>query len=341
MNLAEKYSPTRELAHAYSIHAPVMSLLPRFSRGFAYAQKSFSIYQSLGDLWGQGQALDFHGVALYAGSQFTECIEKCRESIRLLERAGDLWEVNVARLHTALSLFRLGNLKASAEESKNIHLSGIELGDIQASGFSLDCWAQSTGGKVPANDLQQELKRPRADVQVTAQVMVAEGVRLFYLGRVEEAAVVFEQSHRLAKKAGIMNAYVRPVLPWLASALRCQAEKTADRRKALLKRAWRVARRALKIARRFQNELPHALREYGLIAAVRGSIRRARKYLDESLTVAEQQGARFEYSQSLLARGRVGKQHNWAQAQQDLSTAQESLRSLGGAFVLDHGETGP
>ena len=56
MNLAEQYPPTLELAHAYSIHAPVMGLVAFFNRGVAYAQKSFDIYLSLGDLWGQGIA---------------------------------------------------------------------------------------------------------------------------------------------------------------------------------------------------------------------------------------------------------------------------------------------
>ena len=44
------------------------------------------------------------------------------------------------------------------------------------------------------------------------------------------------------------------------------------------------------MAKKFKTDLPHALREAGLIAAMHGSIRRARKYLDKSLAVAERQG---------------------------------------------------
>ena len=47
----------------------------------------------MGDVWGQGQSLHFYGLALYAPSRFEECIEKCREAVRLLERTGDRWEV--------------------------------------------------------------------------------------------------------------------------------------------------------------------------------------------------------------------------------------------------------
>ena len=277
---------------------------------------------------------------LHAASRFEECIEKCRESIRLLERAGDLWEANTARVHLAFSFHHLGFLSAAANEAQKVYLSGLEQGDIQASGFCLDVWAKSTGGQVPLEILQRELQRPRINLhQVSAQISVAEGVRLFMLDRVEEAAVVFEEAHQIVTKAGVDNPYVRPLLPWLASALRRQAEKskqaTAGDRPALLKRAMKVARRALRVSRTFQNDLPHSLRECGLIAALQGRVRLAREYLDESLAVADRQGARFEHAQSLLARGQIGQQHGWPEAQQDLTTARQALRTLGAEFALD------
>jgi tetratricopeptide (TPR) repeat protein len=123
--------------------------------------------------------------------------------------------------------------------------------------------------------------------------------------------------------------------------LRRQAEKTPDTpggdRAALLQRAGKTARQALRTARTFQNDLPHALRECGLIAALQGQVAQAREHLDESLAIAQRQEARFEYAQTLLARGRVGQQHAWPEAQQDLATARQSLRDLGAAFALDDG----
>ena len=340
MNLAERYPPTLELAHAYSIHGPVMGLLALFNRGIAYAKKSIAIYTSQDDLWGQGQALNFHGVVLFSASRFEECIEKCHEAVEVLERAGDLWEVNVARVHISFALFRSGDLVACEELASRVHYSGVELGDAQASGFSLDVWAQSTGGRLPPDVLQTELKRHREDVQVRCQVMLAEGVRLFMLGdELEQAADVFEQAQGFADVAGVQNAYVLPLRSWLASAWRRQAETTSESdgqtRTAVLKRAAKVASKAVRVGRKFRNDLPHALRECGLIAEMRGDIRKARKFLDESLAVAESQGARFEYAQTLLVRGQVGQRHQWPQAEQDLTTAQESLRSMGADFVLE------
>src|SRR5690606_12644805 len=45
-NLAERYQPTLELAQAYSEHAPAMTLIPYYSRGIRYAQKSLEIRKS-------------------------------------------------------------------------------------------------------------------------------------------------------------------------------------------------------------------------------------------------------------------------------------------------------
>ncbi len=338
MNLAERYPPTLELAQAYSIQAPVMSLVPYVTRGIAYTQKSFAIYQSLGDLWGQGQSQSFLGMVLYVASRFEESLEKCRAAETLLERTGDLWEVNVARYHRASCLYRLGNLPSALAEAQRIHQSGLGLGDIQATGICLDVWVRASGGQVPPDVLQTELQRSRADIHVSAQVMFAEGVRLFMLDHVEEAAIVFQNAYQLAESGGVKSAWTVPLRPWLASALRRQAEKSVDLsgRKAILKRAWRVAKKAVRIARTFQNDLPHALREAGLIVAMQSNARQARAYLDESLAIAERQGAKFEFAQTLLARGHVGQQQGWLEAPQDLATARQSLHSLGGEFVLDH-----
>ncbi len=108
MNLVERYPPTMELAQAYSEHAPGMSLIGYYSRGIVYAEKSLALRRSFSDAWGQGQSLNFYGILLYAASRFTTCVEKSREAVRLLQRTGDYWEMNMARYQMAAALFRLG-----------------------------------------------------------------------------------------------------------------------------------------------------------------------------------------------------------------------------------------
>src|SRR5262249_3171386 len=157
-----------------------------------------------------------------------ECLEKCREAVRLLERTGDQWEVNIARYQIAASLYRLGNLQEALAEARRMYQSGIELGDAQASGISLDTWARAGLGRGPAEVIEAELRRPGGDVQRTAQVMAAEGARLFHAGRLADAADVFGQAVAIIRKAGVRNAWVSPLFPWLATALRSQAEQTGD-----------------------------------------------------------------------------------------------------------------
>lgn len=332
LNLAECYPPTPELAQAYSEHAPGMSLLGWFRRGIAYAEKSLVIRTRLGDLWGQGRSLHFYGVVLYANSQFEESIRRCREAVRLLERTGDYWEMHIARYQIAASLYRQGQLQAALEEARRLYQSGVDLGDVQASGISLDVWARAALGQVPAELVQAESNRPSDDVQRTAQVLTAEGVRLLYRGNLSEATDVFEKAQRLVEEAGVRNAWVSAILPWWATALRQQAEKTpplaAKRRHALLRRATAVARRALKLARLFRNELPHALREAGLIAALNGRRRVALRHLAESLAVAERQGACYEAALTRVARAQLGVALGEPDAADRLAAAQQALRQL-------------
>jgi two-component system sensor kinase len=332
MNRAERYPPTPVLASAYSGHAPVMSVIPWFRRAEEYALRSLKIRQDADDEWGQAQSLHYYGIVLYAASRFDECIQRCREAVRLFQRMGDYWEMNMARYQIAASLYRLGDLVGAAAEARRMHRSGLELGDAQASGIALDilCWA--TGGRVLEETLGVELRRIRDDKQATVQVLVAEGVRLLGADRAKDAAEVLQRAWEVVQESGVINAWVAPVLPWLTTALRRHAQTldqhTPLERQALLHRAERIARRALRITRKFRNDLPHTLRELALLAAMRGKLRRAERLFNQSLLVARKQGARYEYAQTLLHRGQVGREAGWSHADQDVREARNDIAQL-------------
>ncbi len=274
-----------------------MSLLAWFERGIVYAEKSLAMRKKFGDLWGQGQSLHFYGIVLYAASRYKDCLVRCRDAVRLLERTGDYWEVNIARFQIAASLYRLGDLAGAVAEAQRMHQSGLDLGDAQASGISLDVWARASLGRLPEGIIQVEMARSTGDVQRHAQVLLAEGVRLFYAGRFRDAAHVLTQAHQQIAQAGIKNAWVAPVLPWLTTARRKVAEETSARsprrRRRLIRHALICARQAMRLTRKFQNDLPHALREYALVLALLDRPRRARRYLDKSLSLADAPGRRI------------------------------------------------
>ncbi len=332
LNLAERFPSTLELAQMYSEHAPAMSLVPYVSRGISYVRKSLAIRRSLGDIWGEGQSLSYYSLVLYAASRFAECAEKSHEAIRLLERTGDYWQVHIARFQYSVTLYRMGELRRACEEAQLHYRSGIAVGDGQASGIALDIWARTTHGNIPQAIIEAELARKRCDAQGTVQVLFAHGVQLYGAGKLEEAAQRFEEAAAYARRIRIRNAYTLSCLPWLATCRRRLVEQCEDRvpgrRQELLHEARRAALRALKAVRQFKCDLPHALREYAMVLTLEGKHWRARRMFGKSLKLAERQGARYEYAQTLLAWGRVGKVIGWPDADQQVQTATVLLQKM-------------
>ncbi|CAN5885731.1 hypothetical protein BH23ACT12_BH23ACT12_01880 [soil metagenome] len=332
MNLAERYEPSLELAQAYSEHAPVMTMIPWFTRGLDYVERSLAIRKSLGDVWGQGQSLSFHGVGLYAASRYREAIDRCREAKRLMERTGDRWEVNTAGWNIAFAQYRLGELREAIDTAQAVHRAAVEIGDQAAAGIALSAWARASNGRVPAELIRAQLDRGELeDASTNAEVHLAEAVRLLGSGETDLAIEVLRTARRAVRKVGLRQEYIAPVLPWLATALRVRAERTSahsavPRRQMLA--ALGVAFQAVILARSYRNNLPHALREQGLLAALDGRPRTARKRLEASLRVAESQMARYEEAQTLCAMGRVGVPLGWPGAQDDLQTGTALMERL-------------
>ena len=224
LNLAERYPPGPEMAQAYSEHAPAMMLLPWHRRGIRFAQRSHEIRVRLGDRWGQGQSLHFWGAGFYAASEFDRSLERMREALELLESTGDQWEVNNCRLQIAMALYRLGDLPGAAEMSRMARKAGLEIGDAQARGIGLEGWAKATDGIVPEELIRAEIERSSEDLLTLASVRQAEGVRLLAVDDPDGAIRSFDESQRLFRHAGMKNAGVSPVRPWLLTALRRAAE---------------------------------------------------------------------------------------------------------------------
>ena len=197
MNLAERYPPSPELAQAYSEHAPVMTTLPWYSRGLAYAKRSLAIRRESGDVWGQGQSLSFVATVLYASSRFRECIDACRESVRLLERTGGRWEQNTAAWHQAFAHYRLGELDVATELSRELYYKATAIGDATAAGIALSGWARAGVGRIPEAFVAIEIGRDLGDAHTATEVHLADGVRLLYAGEVERAVERFTEAQAI------------------------------------------------------------------------------------------------------------------------------------------------
>ncbi len=340
MNLAETFAPTAARAQIYAEHAPVMTLVGWFSRGIRYARQSLVIRRALGDLWGQGQSLSYYALVLYAAGRYRACADACRESMRLLDRTGDYWQTNIARFQYSCALYRLGEMEPAVEQARQHYHSGVEVGDQQSAGVSLDIWARATGGRVPDAALARELPREYADAQCAVHVKCAQGIQHYYADAWEEAAACFAEAHELATAARICNAFTQSSLPWLMTCRRRQLEQSEHRtpgaREQWVAELARVARQARRTVT-FACDLPHLWRECAYLAAFQGRPQTARRLIDKSLRAAGRQGARYETALSLLARGRIGQQWGWPGAGVQVEQAQLALQQ----FPLQHDPPGP
>ncbi len=305
LNLAERYPPSAELGQAWSEHAPVCTMLPAFRRGVSYASRSLEIRCRLEDVWGQGQSRGFSGVVLYAATRYEQAAVACREAIALLERTGDRWEINTAGWNLAMCQHRQGKLVEAAETAERVFHAAQAIGDPTSAGIALSVWVKATGGRIDPELLRAELDRGSEDAHTASELHLAEALRLLTEGQVDRAVEQLAAGITIVRRAGLRQEYVAPLFPWYATALRSLAEATPGHNPALRARRLRAAARAVRCARRwafsYRNNLPHALREAGLIASLRGHPRRAGRLLTRSLLVAAQQGARYERALSQLA----------------------------------------
>ena len=332
MNLAERYPPTPELAHAYSCHAAAMSAIPAFARGLNYAQRGEEVGRAVGNIFSQGQAAHFHGVLLFSASRWHDAITKCREAIGYLERAGDQWEANMARYHIAESLYHLGHLREAVAEAKRVHDTGMELGDVQAIGVITVVWAAAAPHAVPVAEIVTELARHRDDPLSSVQVLQAKGFKtLLHDHKPEMAAEDFSAALRLAKQRGLKNTYVGSAYSWYATCLRQameEAEKGSSHRRRLERMAGQAAHQAVRVALKFKNSLPHAYREAAYLAAEQGNERLARLRLQQSLEWATRQQAAYQLAKSRLAQARIGLQFRGPAAEAQLLEAQAEIDRL-------------
>ncbi|MDQ1416846.1 MAG: hypothetical protein QOF81_2459, partial [Acidimicrobiaceae bacterium] len=331
MNLAEHFPPSPELAQAYSEHAPVMTMIPWYSRGINYAHRSLAIRTELGDVWGQGQSLHFLGVVLYAASRYRESLARCEEAVSLLARTGDQWEMNTATWHAAFAHYRLGELSRAALISAQLHTEASEIGDQASAGIALSGWSRATDGHVPQALVAAELGRSNEDVHTATEVRLAEALRLLSQDQPTAAVAVLDRARQEIRRARLRQEYAAPISPWLATALRVQIESLPPGlagQRALRRRRRVATRAACRMARSYRNNLPHALRERALSVAADGHAGRARRLLDRSIEVARSQEASHEEAQSLAARGRLGLTLGWPGALADHRAGERSLAEL-------------
>jgi two-component system sensor kinase len=303
LNTAERFAPSVTLAAVYSEHGPVMSLLRWFKRANRYANRSLSIRTELGDIWGQGQSYHYQSVVKLAECRFQDAIVSAMNAVDLLRKMGDFWEMNMARYQAANAHYRIGNYSDATDLAKQMFDCGREIGDLQATGISLDVWARTSPNTLPLDIVAGEAGKSRPDAQSHAQTQLAFAIVLLHHDRIQEAVEVLQKAIVRSETAGHLNTYISPCYAWLGTALRIQIERTerhdGRRLQQRIVEARKAIFRALRVARGFPGDRAHCLRELGLLYAIRGNAQQAAKQLSKSVESARQHNQRIEELESL------------------------------------------
>ena len=341
LNLAELYPPTRELAHLYAAHGPAMSVCGWFSRADEYGNRSLQVAAEIRSVWSRGQALNFRGISFLPSGQYAECIEACGEAARLLERAGDQWEFNMAKCNVAYGLYRAGNLPQAAQLAERSYFEALEIHDTTSASSCLSLWSKASGGNIPINEAER-LRTMFPETACHPIVEVGQAAALYWAaqGDLKQATEILEESWGRVKQR-FLQEYIIAVLPWLVTMRRLRIERSengAARNRDLRRAVWLAQQARLSIPF-FGNNGPQIYRELALLSLLDSKPIKAGRYLDLSIQAAQKRHARYEYAQSLYALHRIERSLGLAQSEATREKALQLLTKLNAAevfFRLEH-----
>lgn len=291
LNLAERYRPTRSLARAHATHAIAMGAFPMWERSLRFGASALRMASELNDDWGMGQAGHFYGAALLGASRFSQAREQLEMAVRRLQQTGDRWEENGARYHLALTYLHQGALDRATELARETHRVGVAIDDRLAAGDNLFTWARACGGQIPRADLEREKAYANPDIQRAGELLGAEALLELRQGRPSLAAELLVKAIGVYQSRRAQSMYSAPLPVWLVTALRASAlDLTGSSREVALKKARRALSTALKLAKSYRGNRPHALREEALLLAADGRPVQACEKLAASLRAAEELG---------------------------------------------------
>jgi diguanylate cyclase (GGDEF)-like protein len=338
LRLAESGQPDRVLVEALAGYARVLSDLRLRPAALAIARRGLSWAQALPDAGLTADALTLEGELLYGSGNSRSAAARFGEAAALLADegdfsgrsrstrvGGDIERALLGRGYCEYRLGRLGDARATAAELGRL-AGEAERQELVWAARGL--WLKAADGA----DRTGIVRQPAGEPVGSAIVREARALELLGALRPRAAAEVLGQADAQAAAGsgwgGLPAAEsLASSAAWLASAMRQAIETDAPGggpvERARVREARRAARRALRLARRRRSNLPHALRELGLIEVLEGRAWLGSRRLRRSLRVSIRQSAREEHAVALAAldhaghgpagRGRIAE-HGEAQA---------------------------
>ena len=332
MNHAEQVPPSPQLAFAYAEHSIVTNAIGWQSRASRYITRSIELRHQFDDKCGHGQSLCYKGIGLFAAARYEEGVSTLAEAVGMLAKTGDLWESNLAHFHKGCCHYGLGDLAQAIAEVRTTFETSIRIGEDSRAHSAIYLWAKAAHGDLPFDELTTSFRSLPEDNLATDHLLMAEGYWHSFHGRTAEALRAFQRAYDLVKDNLAINFHTAEALPLLATALRLQADATQGENRAqsqqLRNLALKFARWSTRITRLFPAYYPYSLRELSLQLAAKGQTKKALKYAEKSLAVAESQMARFEHAQSLLVWGKLASQLGLPEAAEQIRAARAAIEAI-------------
>jgi len=291
----------RERSHALSVSGVVTAALapPLYRFSLRLAARSLELREGAHDEWGVAQSLHFQGFVLHAGRRYEEAIEVFDTAIAAFDVLGDRWEQIAARWQQALCLYRLGRLHEAGALARETFWEGKRIGDQIGAGTALAIWVRCLPADVSSETVRRELELTESvDLHTRTLMQLAGGWKSLHLGDFETAALVFRDTDRARRRAGIRNHFVAPLPTSHLHALRLSCDDrstwTGRERRRAVRAVRHQLRRALLSAVVFGSERPAVLREWAIVSFTAGRNRRARWQLRAALRSARRSGAEGE-----------------------------------------------
>lgn len=347
LNLTERFSTTPEQRQAYAQHAWIMSLCRWSSRGLRYSRDtqttSIDTPTEGGRFWAEA-------AILYERHDLAECVrisslplDQCEQSVFLGDKdigsarddrhdECDASDARRCRYQLAAAYYRLGRLPEAVVAAQRVYHDASAFAGEHACANGLDLWAMASGGEIPRSILDRELQRPCQSLMTRIQLQLADGLQLLHDGQAANAVDALEQACQTAQRLWMAKPYVATCQAWLTTAVRRLAEEESvpgsSERRLLLRQASRIAKRTRRRAKVYRHDLPHGLREYALLSSLQGWQGRAKRLFEQSLSIAKETHACYEYARTLEERGRIGKALGWEEAGDDVADARYLIQEL-------------
>ncbi len=355
LNLAEGFEESRELAHAYSVHALICANLGRYERAESYAQKALDIRKRLGDRGDIAQSHSFMGASYYAAGRLDEAVEYLESAFDTIyaQRQGELLEAALAAAHLTFAYYLKGDLR-EAHDLCQLFIRATE-GEFQhewgvAWGYCLLGLVHQAQGRVSKALvlLQQAIEVGQNSHDHLLIVLSRLHLGQAYLkdGQGREAIEEIERSMQVVVDndlrnyfmvwayAGLAEVYVRHWEDYRAAAEKSIFNLTPEERKGYLRKTKPACQQALKMAGMFVIGQPYVYRVMGAYERLSGNRPEAEKYFQQSIETAQKLEARYELGRTCYEAGRWLLQDEDPRATKYLEKARDIFAEIGAEFDL-------